>query len=135
VGKTVSACALIARHATHVGGAEFFGSVFTVIGANVITPVVFWASLVPCANATREADTTWQRRKSSATISGAPWAVIRYANRVATRATMPATIGDSASGSSTLPSKLSNLIASVPAYTHVAPIILRTTRARNSRAC
>ena len=56
------------------------------------------------------------------TVAAAPRAVTRYARWVATRATIPATTGDSTAGSSTLPTMPANLTASAPAATSVAPM-------------
>ncbi len=47
---------------------------------------------------------------------------MRYANRVATSAIRPATIGDSASGTSTFPTTVEVWIAPEPATAQVAPI-------------
>ena len=40
-------------------------------------PIVFCASLVPCASATIDADTIWPYRKPFLTVPSAPFAVIR----------------------------------------------------------
>ena len=44
---------------THTGGDEPTARVPAVINVRVITPMVFWASLVPCARETSEAEITW----------------------------------------------------------------------------
>ncbi len=38
-------------------------TVWFAINANVMMPIVFWASLVPCANDTIDADPIWPIRK------------------------------------------------------------------------
>ena len=62
---------------THSGGAARAGSRPTVIRVRVITPMVFCASLVPCASATIDADTTCADRKPRLTVRRSPRAAIR----------------------------------------------------------
>ena len=38
--------------------------------ASVITPIVFWASFVPCARASRPPEITWPKRKPLVTGPG-----------------------------------------------------------------
>ena len=62
---------------THSGGAEPVGSRPTVISVRVITPMVFCASLVPCASATIEAETTCAARNPRVTVRRSPRAAMR----------------------------------------------------------
>ena len=62
---------------TQNGGPALGGSAPAVINARVMTPIVFCASLVPCASATMDEDTTWPSRKPRLTVPAAPCAVIR----------------------------------------------------------
>ena len=62
---------------THSGGAECAGSRPTVISVRVITPMVFCASLVPCASATIEAETICARWKPRVIVRRSPRAAMR----------------------------------------------------------
>ena len=87
--------------------------------ARVMTPIVFWASLVPWARDTSEALPIWPQRK--------PWSVKRWATPATTRkisqvpraATTPAMTGETRAGSITLPSTPSSL---VPSPVHLTPL-------------
>ena len=54
-----SAIANPADTITHSGGEDPCGSVPAVINVRVMTPIVFCASLVPCARESIEAETIW----------------------------------------------------------------------------
>ena len=66
-----------AERTTQNGGPASGGSRPAVISVSVMMPIVFWASLVPCASATIEPETTWNRRKPRFTVASAPREVIR----------------------------------------------------------
>ena len=72
-----AAMASPAATTTHSGGAECAGSSPTVISVRVITPMVFWASLVPCASATIEAETTCAAWKPRLSVRRSPRAARR----------------------------------------------------------
>ena len=68
------------------------------ISARVITPIVFCASLVPCASATSEADPIWPQRKPFSRGPVATAAVILKTTKVPSAATRPATTGEKKAG-------------------------------------
>ena len=72
-----AAMATPAATTTHNGGADCAGSRPTVISIRVITPMVFCASLVPCASAIIEAETICARWN--------PRTIVRRSLRAATR--------------------------------------------------
>ena len=47
---------------TQVGGPELLLSSPAEINVSVMIPIVFWASLVPCASETNDAETIWPVR-------------------------------------------------------------------------
>ena len=68
-----------AERMTRNGGPEFGPSTPAVISVSVMRPIVFWASLVPWASATIDADTIWPNRNPRLTVPSSARAVIRYA--------------------------------------------------------
>src|SRR3954468_6051846 len=93
-----------------------------VIRVNVITPMVFCASLVPWARASIDAETRWPTWKPRVTRPGSARAVTRRARYVAVRAISAATTGASTAGRMILFSTALKLIAPAPPATQVAPI-------------
>ena len=74
--------------------------------ASVITPIVFCASLVPCARASIPPDRIWPSRKPR--VGAAPGRSLPddpVDQRIATPATAKARIGATTAGISTFPSK------------------------------
>src|SRR3954453_6251570 len=57
--------AVAARTMTHSGIVALDGSSPAATRANVMIPIVFWASLLPWLNAIAAADRTWSRRNRS----------------------------------------------------------------------
>ena len=66
--------------------------------ARKITPIVFWASFVPCASDMREAVPTCPHRKPRVFLSSETGEAIRYTNHVPTVETSAATRGDITAG-------------------------------------
>ena len=67
-----------------------------------MTPIVFCASLVPCASDTIDAEPIWPIRNPAPRLSARMARVIRYTSQVPMAATSPAMIGDSTAGTITL---------------------------------
>ena len=88
--------------------------------ARVITPIVFWASLVPWASETSEALPIWPQRKPRSVKRSATPAMTRKMNQVPNAATSPAMTGDATAGSTTLPRTPSSLL---PSPVHLTPLI------------
>ena len=66
-----SAIAVAAETTTQNGGSEPVATRLPLaISASVITPIVFWASLVPWASASRPPETTWPKRNPRVTGPG-----------------------------------------------------------------
>jgi hypothetical protein len=61
-------------------------------------PIVFWASLVPWASETSDAEPIWPYRKPVLVRSRGTPRVVRYTSQVPTAATSPAMNGESAAG-------------------------------------
>src|SRR5436305_8143742 len=95
---------------THNGMVVVLVQLPVAISASVITPIVFCASLVPCASDTSEALPIWPQRKPVSRYRSATPRVIRYTTQVPTAATTPAITGDMTAGSTTLPSTPSSLL-------------------------
>ena len=55
---------------TQSGGSALAPREPLAISASVITPIVFWASLVPCASASSPPETTWPYLKPRVTVPG-----------------------------------------------------------------
>ena len=69
------------------------------IRANVITPIVFCASLVPCANDTSDADPTWPHRNVASRRRCGTQLTNLNTTQVPIPATSPAMIGANTAGS------------------------------------
>src|ERR671914_1258521 len=90
--------------------------------ARAITPMVFWASLVPCASASSPPDTTWPPRNPLATGPGWSLPTIRYRTRIDTPPTTNASVGATRAGIITFPTTPSpKKTASGPSATSMAP--------------
>ena len=87
-----------------------------------MTPIVFCASLVPCARETSEAEAIWPTRKPLVTDWLRARAVSLYARYVASSAATPATTGEATAGISTFSTTLSKCTPCDPAPTQTAPI-------------
>ena len=88
--------------------------------ARVMTPIVFWASLVPWASETSDALPIWPHRKPWLVNCSATFATTRKMNQVPTAATTPAMTGEATAGRITLPMTPSSL---VPSPVHFTPLI------------
>src|SRR5579862_2476101 len=92
------------------------------MSARVMMPMVFCASLVPCARETMHADPTCPMRK--------PWLrdladillLIRYSSQVPTAATRAAITGDRMAGMMTFDTRPDHKTAEPPAAASVAPM-------------
>jgi hypothetical protein len=62
---------------TQNGGPESGARTPAVISVSVMTPIVFWASFVPWASATIDAETIWPILKPRVTVPSSARAVIR----------------------------------------------------------
>src|SRR3954470_21250799 len=93
------------------------------ISASEITPIVFCASLVPCASATIEDDATCAQRKPRSARSAAKFLINRYTITVAPSATTPARTGAISAGTITFASTPSPWTAENPTEATAAPIM------------
>src|ERR671910_1403461 len=89
--------------------------------ASVITPIVFWASLVPWASASNPPDTVWPSRNPLVTGPGRIRPTILYAARIASAPTTNAAIGATTAGIRNCPTTPSASTAPVPTAATVAP--------------
>src|SRR5918992_351029 len=90
--------------------------------ARAITPMVFWASLVPCASASSPPDTTCPPRNPLVTGVGRNLPTIRYSARIETPPTTNASVGARSAGIITFPTTPSpKKTASGPSATSMAP--------------
>ncbi len=86
--------------------------------------MVFCASLVPCASASRPPEITWPKRKPPVTGPGRSRPTIRYSSRIASPATTKARIGATTAGTITLPRIPSSKDTALgPSATSTAPTI------------
>jgi len=92
------------------------------ISVRVMTPIVFCASLVPCASATIDDVKIWPTRKPPRWFLPTGRRVILYASRVATNATSPATSGARTAGRTTFDRTTPKSTDPVPAPTSAAPM-------------
>ena len=95
-----------------------------VISASAMTPMVFCASLVPCASATSEAVAIWPQRKPSSRRRASTFWVIRYTSQVPHAATMPAITGAATAGIRTFwvtPDQLTPLVPSAASPAPISP--------------
>ena len=83
-----------------------------------MTPIVFWASLVPWASDTSEALPIWPHRKPWSVNFVATFATTRKMSHVPSAATTPAMTGEAKAGRITLPITPSSL---VPSPVHLTP--------------
>ena len=91
------------------------------IRARVMTPIVFWASLVPWARDTSEADPTWPTRKPDCRCRSVTPRVIRKTSQVPTVATTIAMTGEMRAGSRIFPTTPSSLVPSPVHFTPLTP--------------
>ena len=87
----------------------------------MITPIVFWASLVPWASETSDALPTWPQRKPVSVNRSATPAMTRKISQVPTAATTPAITGEAIAGRITLPMTPSSLVPSPFQLTPLRP--------------
>ena len=88
----------------------------------MITPIVFCASLVPCASETRQADPICPILKPCPRAAWVSERVIRYSDQVPIAATRPAMTGESTAGMTTLDVRPCQSTALPPAAAIVEPI-------------
>src|SRR4051794_9992493 len=91
------------------------------IRARVITPIVFCASLVPCASETMDAEPSCPIRKPPVRVRSGTPRVSRYTRKVPTAAMPMAIGGDSSAGRMTFATRPCQWMAEVPAAASVAP--------------
>src|SRR5881275_2009620 len=91
------------------------------IKARVITPIVFWASLVPWASDTMDAEAICPSRKPRVRIPSGTVRVMRLTRKVPSAATRPAMTGDSIAGNTTLDTTPCHWTPELPEATSVAP--------------
>src|ERR1700744_2501909 len=107
---------------TQIGAWDPLASVPLAIRARVITPMVFCASLVPCASETRQADPICPILKPCPRAACVSERVIRYSDQVPTAATGPEMTGESTAGMTTLDVRPCQSTALPPAAAIVEPI-------------
>src|SRR3984957_8247350 len=100
---------------TQNGAVAFDWTVPLTIMARVMTPIVFWASFVPWARDTIEADPICPIRKPCCRAPAVMLRLIRYSSHVPLAATSAAMIGDSPAGITTLATRLCHWTACPPA--------------------
>src|SRR5690242_269985 len=94
-----NAIALAAANTTHSGTWKLLAAISPLAtSANVIRPIVFWASLVPCDSASRPLEASWPKRKPRPTGPGRRRPTIRYTHTMDTPATAKATSGATTAG-------------------------------------
>src|ERR1700749_3432181 len=107
---------------TQTGALEPAASVPLAISARVMTPMVFCASLVPCASETTQAEPICPIRKPCLRATLVSDLVIRYSSQVPHAATPAAMIGESTAGRTTLETSPCQSTALPPAAAIVEPI-------------
>src|ERR1700691_3968015 len=107
---------------TQTGAFDPLATVPLTISARVMTPMVFCASLVPCASETTQAETIWPIRKPCLRAPSVSDLVIRYSSEVPHAATRPGMIGESTAGRTTLETSPCQSTALPPAAAIVEPI-------------
>src|SRR3984885_12538534 len=107
---------------TQSGALDPLARVPLAIRARVITPMVFCASLVPCASETRQADPICPILKPCPRAAWVSERVIRYSDQVPMAATRPAMTGESTAGMTTLDARPCQSTALPPAAAIVEPI-------------
>src|SRR3984893_7012255 len=106
---------------TQTGALDPLATVPLAISARVITPIVFCASLVPCASETTQAEPTCPIRKPCLRAPSVSDLVIRYSSQVPQAATPAAMIGERTAGSTTLETSPCQSTALPPAAASVDP--------------
>ena len=103
------------------------------ISASVMTPMVFWASLVPCDNEISDAPPTCPQRKPASTYRWATPLVMRSTTEVPKVATKIAMTGEIRLGTTTLPTTPSSFVPSPTQLTPAMPMpaIVAPTRPPN----
>ena len=71
------------------------------MSASAITPIVFWASFVPCVNATKLPEKIWARRKTRFTRLGERRRITQMITSISPRAIAKPRIGESTPGLTT----------------------------------
>src|ERR1700742_1350528 len=107
---------------TQTGAWDLAASVPLAISARVMTPMVFCASLVPCASETTQAEPICPMRKPCRRPPSVSDLVIRYSSQVPHAATPAAMIGERMAGSTTLETSPCQSTALPPAAAIVEPI-------------
>src|SRR5580693_7052784 len=107
---------------TQTGALDPLATVPLAISARVMTPMVFCASLVPCASETTQAEPTCPMRKPCLREPSVSDLVIRYSSQVPHAAMPAAMIGDRTAGSTTLETRPCHSTALPPAAASVDPI-------------
>src|ERR1700722_1276965 len=107
---------------TQTGAPALAGTLLLTISASVMTPIVFCASLVPCASETMEADPIWPIRKPCPRAPSDMLRLIRYSSQVPLAATSAAMTGESPAGMMTLENRSSHCTADPPAAAIVEPM-------------
>src|SRR5246127_994462 len=107
---------------TQTGALDPLATVPLAISARVMTPIVFCASLVPCASETTQAEPICPIRKPCLRAPSVSDLVIRYSSQVPHAATPAAMIGDRTAGSTTLETRPCHSTALPPAAASVEPI-------------
>src|SRR5690242_17551434 len=107
---------------TQTGALDPAVSVPLAISAKVMTPMVFCASLVPCASETTQAEPTCPIRKPCLRPPSVSDLVIRYSDQVPTAAMSPAMTGERTAGMITLETSPCQFTALPPAAAIVEPI-------------
>ena len=86
-------------------------------------PMVFWASFVPCVNATNAPETSWARRKPRFTFVGGRRAMNRVITRISTKAIATPRNGAMSDGMSTLSFRPAQWTTSAPSAAMAEPIM------------
>src|SRR5580692_6577835 len=107
---------------TQTGALDPLATVPLAISARVMTPMVFCASLVPCASETTQAEPTCPIRKPCVRAPAVSDLVIRYNSQVPQAATPAAMIGERMAGRTTLETSPCQSTALPPAAAIVEPI-------------
>ena len=112
--KVPRAMAMPQATMTQFGVVAVGARVLLAIRANVMIPMVFWASLVPCASAIMEAEPFWASRNPAVFGSSSTPLVILKASHVATVPRVPATAMAKIAGRRTLENTPFHCTASEP---------------------
>src|ERR1700730_6116858 len=107
---------------TQTGALDPLATVPLAISARVMTPIVFCASLVPCASETTQAEPTCPIRKPCLREPSVSDRVIRYSSQVPHAGMPGALIGDGMPGGTPLETSPCQSPARPPAAAMVEPI-------------